>query len=324
MTTTLSRRPGGRRWTTGLATNRRRETLAAYLFLLPQLIGLVVFVGGPLLVSLYYTFTKWDLIAPSPTWIGLDNWRYFFTDDRVWHVLGNTVKFILSGTTSFLLLSLLMALLLSGRRAGLTTFRVLFFLPWVLSQVAVGVTWTWMFNTRSGPVARVLDQFGVDTPNLLLEPAWAMYAIALVTTWQGIGFGMTIYLAGLQGIPQDLYDAARVDGASAWQRFTSITFPLLSPTTFFLMVTSFIGAFQLYDAVVVMTGSATGTAPGGPNDSTRTIVLYLYNQMFQYSERLSGIGYAATIAWMLAVLIFLVTLLQWRISRSWVFYSGED
>lgn len=322
MQTTLpTARP--RRLVRPLGTNRQREALAAYLFLLPQLIGLVVFVGGPLVVSFYYTFTKWDLISPSPTWIGLDNWRYFFRDDRVPHVLGNTVKFILTGTTSFLVISLLMALLLSGRRAGMTAFRVLFFLPWVLSQVAVGVTWTWMFNTRSGPVALLIDRFGVNTPNLLLEPQWAMIAIALVTTWQGIGFGMTIYLAGLQGIPQDLYDAARVDGANAWQRFTSITFPLLSPTTFFLMITSFIGAFQLYDAVVVMTGSATGAAPGGPNDSTRTIVLYLYNQMFQYSERLSGIGYAATIAWMLAALIFLVTLVQWRLSRTWVFYSGE-
>lgn len=304
-------------------SNRRQETLTAYLFLLPQLIGLVVFVGGPLLFSFYYTFVHWDLISPSPTWVGLANWRAFFADDRVWHVLGNTVKFILTGTTSFLLLSLLAALLFSGAKRGLGPFRVMFFLPWVLSQVAVGVTWTWMFNSRSGPAAHLLETFGVAKPNLLLDPNWAMVAIAIVTTWQGIGFGMTIYLAGLQGIPQDLYDAARVDGANAWQRFYSITFPLLSPTTFFLMVTSFIGAFQLYDAVVIMTGSATGVAPGGPSDSTRTIVLYMYNQMFQYSERISGIGYAATIAWMLAALIFAVTLVQWRLSRKWVFYGGE-
>lgn len=306
-------------------TNQRRETIAAYLFLLPQLIGLVVFVGGPLLVSLYYTFTKWDLIAPSPTWTGLANWRYFFQDPRIGNVLWNTVKYILFGATSFLILSLAVALLVSGRRKGMTPFRVVFFLPWVLSQVAVGVAWTWMFNTRSGPVARGLDFVGFDTPNLLLEPRWAMVAIAMVTTWQGLGFGMTIYLAGLQGIPRDLYDAATVDGANAWQRFTTITFPLLSPTTFFLVITSLIGAFQLYDAVVVMTGgiSGSGAAPGGPNDSTRTIVLYLYNQMFEYSERISGIGYAATIAWLLAALIFAVTMVQWRLSRAWVFYTGE-
>lgn len=316
--------PRRRSWRTTFGSNRRRETLAAYLFLLPQLIGLVVFVGGPLLVSFYYTFVHWDLIAPSPTWAGLDNWRAFFHDDRVWHVLGNTIKFILTGTTSFLLLSLVFALIFSGAKRGLGPFRVMFFLPWVLSQVAVGVTWTWMFNSRSGPAAQVLDTFGVSQPNLLLNPDWAMVAIAIVTTWQGIGFGMTIYLAGLQGIPRDLYDAAKVDGADAWQRFRSITFPLLSPVTFFLMVTSFIGAFQLYDAVVVMTGSATGVAPGGPRNSTRTIVLYLYNQMFQYSEHISGIGYAATIAWMLAALIFVVTLFQWRLSRRWVFYGGEE
>jgi len=304
-------------------TNRRREVLAAYLFLLPQLIGLVVFVGGPLVYSFYYTFTHWDLISPAPTWVGLANWRYFFHDPRIVHVLKNTIKFIVTGTTSFLLISLGMAVLLSGGRRGMTPFRVMFFLPWILSQVAVGIAWTWMFNTRTGPVARAIGFFGVKSPNLLLEPRWAMVAIAMVTTWQGIGFGMTIFLAGLQGIPRDLYDAARVDGASAWQRFTSITFPLLSPTTFFLMITSFIGAFQLYDAVVVMTGNASGTQPGGPNDSTRTIVLYLYNQMFQYSEHISGIGYASTIAWLLAALIFTITMVQWRVSRAWVFYSGE-
>lgn len=306
----------------GMSTMRRNEAFAAYAFLALQLIGLVVFVGGPLLVSLYYTFTHWDLVAPAPEWVGLSNWRYFFQDPRIWRVLWNTVRFILAGTTSFLLFSLVLALMLSGPGRGTVAFRVLFFLPWVLSQVAVGVAWTWMFNSQSGPFALMLEWFGSDSPNLLLEARYAMVAIAIMTTWHGLGFGMTVYLAGLQGIPRDLYDAAKVDGANAWQRFTSITFPLVSPTTFFLTVTSFIGAFQLYDPVVVMTGGQL--PPGGPNDSTRTIVLYMYNQMFEYTERVSGIGYAATIAWMLAVLIFLVTVAQWKLSRWWVFYGGAE
>jgi multiple sugar transport system permease protein len=318
----VSDRIGGKR---RLGKGERREALVAYAFLAPQLIGLVVFVGGPLLVSLYYSFTHWDLVAPSPTWVGLANWQYLFQDDRIHTVLWNTVRFILTGTTSFLILSLLVALLVNRPRAGIGLFRAMFFLPYVLSQIAVGVAWRWMFNTQSGPIVAGFNLFGGQGPDWLGDPSYAMTAIAIMTTWQGIGYGMTIYLAGLQGIPSQLYEAAKVDGASALSRFRRITIPLLSPTILFLMITSFIGAFQLYDPVVVMTdaGASIGGA-GGPEDSTRTIVLYLYNQMFQYSEHQSGLGYAATIAWMLAALIFVVTLVQWIVARRWVFYAGDD
>ncbi|MCZ7544946.1 MAG: sugar ABC transporter permease [Anaerolineae bacterium] len=318
----MSQRTGRLRLPTG---NQRREWFAAYAFLTPQLLGLVVFIGIPLAASIYYTFTKWDLIAPEPTWIGLRNWEYLlFEDPRVGKVLLNTVKFILTGTTSFLVLSLLVALLLSRKAKGNFVFRALFVLPWVLSSVALGTTWKWLLNTRSGPLTQAVELFGIKSPDWLLDPQWAMIAIAMATTWQALGYGMTVYLAGLQGISDELYDAAKVDGANGWHRFRYVTFPMLSPTTFFLTVTSLIAAFQLYDAVVTMTSGGVAVAPGGPKDSTRTIVLYLYNQMFQYSERMSGLGYAATIAWMLAILIFIVTIIQWRLGRLWVFYGGDD
>ena len=318
ISTSAARRGGAR-------SLERREWLAAYAFMAPQIIGLIVFVVGPLLVSLYLTFTHWDLVAPAPTWVGLANWRYFFQDARIYTVLWNTVRFILTGTTSFLVLSLLLALLLTRPRRGIGLFRALFFLPFVLSQVAVGVTWRWMFNTQSGPIVQLFGLFGQQSPDWLGDGAYAMTAIAIVTTWQGLGYGLTIYLAGLQGIPGHLTDAARVDGANALQRFRYVTFPLLSPTVLFLTITSLIGAFQLFDPVIVLTdaGASISTA-GGPDNSTRTIVLYLYNQMFQYSERVSGLGYAATIAWMLAILIFVVTALQWSVARRWVFYGGDD
>jgi multiple sugar transport system permease protein len=311
------RRPRSREW---------REWLAAYAFLAPQLIGLVVFVGGPLIVSLYYTFTHWDLVAPAPTWVGLSNWQYFFQDPRIVAVVLNTIKFILWGTTSFLLLSLVMALILNRQGRGVGLLRAAFFLPWVLSPIAVGVTWKWMFNTQSGPIALGFGAVGAQSPDWLLDPRFAMIAIAIMTTWQGIGYGMTIYLAGLQGVPGHLYEAAKIDGATAWARLRYITLPLLSPTILFLTITSFIGAFQLFDPVVAMTGgggSGTGGA-GGPDNSTRTIVLYLYNQMFEYSEVHSGIGYASVIAWMLVVLILAVTLVQWGAARRWVFYGGAE
>lgn len=301
-----------------------REWGIAYAFMSLQLIGLLVFIGWPLLTSFYYTFTKWDLVSPEPKWVGLDNWIYFFGDIRIGKVLGNTIWFILTGTTSYLIIALFMAVLMNKPRPGIGFFRTLFFLPWVISQVAVGVMWSWMFNTRSGPVAKLFEFLGFQSPNLLLDERYAMLAIAMVTTWQGIGYGMTLYLAGLKSIPMELYDASKVDGARPWSQFRFITLPLLSPTVLFLTITSIIGAFQLYDPVVILTGGATGVAPGGPHDSTRTIVLYMYNQMFQYNERLSGLGYAATIGWLLAALIFVITLVQWWLSKRWVFYSSGE
>jgi multiple sugar transport system permease protein len=302
---------------------QRREWLTAYVFVLPQVLGLLVFITGPLLLSIYYTFTRWDLIAPSPTWVGLANWQYLLQDGRITTVLWNTIRFILTGTTSFLILSLLVALLLNRRGKGMPLYRALFVLPWVMSAVAVGTTWRWLLNTQSGPVEQVFSWFGQQSPDWLSEAQWAMIAIAAATTWQALGYGMTIMLAGLQNIPEYLYDAAKVDGANAWQRFRYVTFPQLSPVSFFLLVTSLIAAFQLYDAVITMTAGDM-TAAGGPYGSTTTVVLYMVNQMFNYSERLSGIGYASTLAWMLAFIVILVTLVQWVVARRWVFYGGDE
>ena len=301
----------------------RRRWLTAYAFMSLQLIGLFVFILGPLLVSLYYTFTKWDLIAPAPKWTGLRNWQHFLGDPRIGQVLGNTIWFILWATSSFLILSLALAVLLNQPRRGTTLFRALFFIPYITSQVAVGLVWSWMFNTRSGPIPVFFRQIGIEIPNLLLDENYAMIAVAAVATWQALGYGVTIYLAGLQGIPGELYDAASVDGSTGWQRFRYVTLPLLSPTILFLTVTSFIAAFQLFDLVIILTGGATGVAPGGPGGTTRTIVLYLYEQTFLFSERISGLGYGATIGWMLAILIFAVTMAQFRFARSTVFFLDD-
>jgi len=321
--TTQQRRAGSAPERRSRSAARRGEVGTALLFLLPQLIGLLAFVAVPLGISLYYSFTKWDLVAPAPNWIGLANWNYLVSDDRIPTVLWNTAKFILWGTTSFLLLSLFAALLTMSARRGLAFYRALLFLPYVLSQIAVGIVWRWMFNSESGPVNAALGVLGINGPDWLLNPATAMPAIAMVTTWQGLGYGMTLYIAALQGVPSSLPEAAMIDGANAFQRFRYVLLPLISPTVLFLMVTSLIGALQLFDPVVAMTSSGAGIGQaGGPDDSTRTVVLYMYNQLFNNQERLSGIGYAAAIAWMLALVTFLITLAQWLFSRRWVFYSG--
>lgn len=302
---------------------RRREALTALVFVAPVVIGLVLFMGVPLVASLGYSFTHWNLIAPSPTFVGLDNWSSLFTDPRIGAVLWNTVKFILFGTTSFLFFSLIAALLTYTPRRFVGAYRAALFLPYVLSQIAVGIVWRWMFNSQTGPVTLGVELFGLDSPDWLLDPSTAMISIALVTTWQGIGYGMTLYIAALNGVPESLLEAARIDGAGPIRRFWSVMLPLISPTVFFLVVTSMIGALQLFDPVVAMTSASSAVgAAGGPDNSTRTVVLYMYNQMFNLNERISGIGYAAAIAWMLALLTFAITAIQFLIGRRFVHYEG--
>jgi multiple sugar transport system permease protein len=314
-------------------SRRRKPTLGrlqgrtALLFVLPQVIGLLAFTAVPLLASLGYSFTHWDLVAPSPNFVGLSNWRYLFTDVRIPAVLWNTVRFILIGTTTFLVFSLVAALLTFTPRRFVGLYRAALFLPYVLSQIAVGVVWRWMFNTESGPLSRIWEIFGGKGPDWLLDPATAMPSIAMVTTWQTVGYGMTLYIAALQGVPMTLLEAATIDGAGRLRRFWHVTLPTISPTVLFLTVTSLIAAFQLFDPVVAMTsasvGSAGPAAAGGPSNSTRTIVLYMYNQMFNYNERISGLGYAAALAWMLALLIFAVTAMQFLIGRRLIHFEDR-
>ena len=302
---------------------RTREARTGYLFVLPQVVGLVAFIGVPLVASLGYSFTHWDLIAPAPEFVGFDNWAAILQDPRVPAVLLNTGKFILLGTTSFLLFSLIAALITYTPRRFVGVYRAIIFLPYVLSQIAVGVVWRWMFNTESGPLTVVLEAVGIRSPDWLLDPATAMTSIAIMTTWQGIGYGLTLFVAGLSGVPEPLIEAARIDGANVVQRFFHIILPLISPTVFFLTVTSLIGALQLFDPVVAMTSSSAGVAgAGGPDNSTRTIVLYMYNQLFNLSEAKSGLGYAAALAWMLAFLTFLITAIQFAVGRRTIYYEA--
>lgn len=302
----------------------RRRQRAALLFLAPQLIGLFLFTGYPLMASLYYSFTHWDLIAPAPSWIGLGNWQALFSDGRVYQTLVNTGIFLVAGTGSFLVFSLVAALVVYSGRRRTGAYRAFIFAPFVISGISVGIIWRWMFNSESGPVTLIAGILHLPQLDWLNDARTAMAAIALVTTWQAIGYGMTIFISGLQGVPTPILEAAMIDGVNLWQRFKLITLPLISPTVLFLTVTSVIGGLQLFDPVVAMTGSTGGAAnAGGPDGSTRTIALYMYQQMFNFNESISGLGYAAAIAWLLCAVTLIVTLIQWVASRRLVFYAGD-
>ncbi len=290
---------------------RRREAVAFYLTISPWLLGFILLTVGPMLYSLYISFTRWDLLT-DPVWIGLDNYLQKMPNDaRFWQSLKVTVIYTAAYVPLELVGGLVLALLVRNQIRGVRVFRTIFYLPTVLAGVAFAVVWLWMLNPRGGLVNLALAQFGIVGPRWLLDPDWALSALVMMSFW-GWGRAMVIYLAGLQAIPGELYEAAAIDGATVWARFRHVTIPLLSPTIFFNLILSIIGTFQTFTNAFVATN-------GGPLDSTLFFVLYLYKQAFE----LLNMGYASALAWVLFFIILGLTLLVFRTQRFWVFYAGE-
>ena len=281
----------------------RREAIAGYLFLLPNIIGFLIFTAIAVTASLVISLTNWDLLSP-PRFIGLANYVKLFTNDPTFgKVLVNTIVFTAGSVPLATAIGLGLALVMNQPLRGVVLFRALYFLPVVTSMVVVALIWRWLYNPDFGVVNYALGALGVrQPPNWLTSPAWAMPAVILMAVWKQVGYTMVIYLAGLQAIPGHLYEAASIDGAGGWQRFRHITLPMLTPTTFFVLIISVINSFQVFDAVLVLTG-------GGPADATRTLVVYIYDQAFNYLQ----MGYGAHIAWVLCLIIFVITLIQWRL-----------
>ncbi len=278
------------------------------LFVGPGLSGLLLFTVGPILASLVLTLYEWDLLT-SPRFVGPDNFRRLLDDDDFWAALRHTLAFIAGYVPLVMVLALLVALALNARLPGLMALRTAYFLPVVSSWVAVALLWSWLFNPRFGLVNYLLGRVGLDGPGWLFDPTWAMPAIVLTSVWKDLGFVMVIFLAGLQAIPRDYYEAAALDGAGMAERFRSITLPLLAPTTFFVTVISVINSFQVFDQVWVMT-------EGGPAGATSVLVERVVRHAFSYGE----MGYAAAISWVLFLLVFAATLIQFRLQR----WSGLD
>lgn len=289
-----------------------RETIAAYLFLLPNLIGFLVFTVFAVIASAGISLTNWDLLSPAQ-FVGLANYQQLLTNDPLFRtVVLNTLYFTFVSVPLAIVISLALALALNQGIRGVTIFRIAYFLPVVTATVVVAMIWRWFYNPDFGILNYVLYELGIDNPpNWLANRTWAMPAVIIIAVWKQIGYNMVIFLAGLQAIPTTLYEAAAIDGAGRWQRFRHITLPLLTPTSFFILVVSIIGSLQVFDAVLILT-------EGGPANATRTIVYHIWQEAFVFLE----MGYAAAVAWLLFFMIFLFTLLQWRLQKRWVHYEA--
>lgn len=313
LTTTSISQAGKIPWWRRYRPDRQWE---GYLFLLPSLIGFSIFVLLAVLISLGISFSDWGLTGWRG-FIGLENYRALWKDPVFWRAFRNTVFYIVTIVPLQLVLGLAMALALNQGIRGRLIYRAIYFMPVVTTIVAGAIVFRLVLGTN-GPLADLVYGFAeltglaIRPPDFLNSTAYSKWAVVLLTLWKNTGFTMVIYLAALQGVPSELYDAARTDGASSWQRLRYVTVPLISPTTFFLMVFQMIGAFQLFTEPFVMTR-------GGPANSSMPIVQYIYQNAFEFNR----MGKASAIAWFLFLFIFAFTLIQQQMQRRWVYYETE-
>jgi multiple sugar transport system permease protein len=292
----------------------RKEQRAAYLFLTPWLIGLLVFWLIPIVASFLLSLSEYKIITP-PEWLGLENYREMVDDRTFWLSIRVTLKYMLLSVPLYLVCGLLLSLLLNLKIRGINLFRTIMFLPSVLSGVAVAVLWVALLNPDVGALNEVLRSLGFDDPPRWLEsPRWAVPSVVLVGLW-GIGGGAIIYLAGLQNIPAQLYEAALLDGAGAWQRFRYVTFPMLTPTLLFVLLTGLIDAFQVFDLAFVLSRGGQG----GVGDSLMFYLINLWNEAFVNGEY----GYASALAWVMVLAAAAVILAIFRTSGRWVYYEYD-
>jgi ABC-type sugar transport system permease subunit len=288
----------------------RAEWFLFILFVAPNLLLFGIFSYWPMISNLYLSLVRWDMISPVKTFVGTANYAYLFNDDTFRTVLKNSAYFTAGAVGGSLMLGLATALLLNQKLRWRNGARAVLFAPTLLSGAAIGIVWVYIFDPRFGMMARLLGGIGIGSPSWLSDPAWAMPAVIIVYIWKNVGFSTIIYLAGLQAIPQDLYEAARVDGAGVLWRFRSVTLPMLSPITFFLVITALLSSFQAFDIIKVMT-------EGGPVDATNTLIYYVYEQGFVAYNA----GRAAAAALVLFAIMFAITLIQLRYAEDRVHYA---
>jgi multiple sugar transport system permease protein len=290
----------------------RQPGFWGFLFITPWLAGFLIFTAGPMLASLYLSFCKYDLHTLK--WVGTKNYDILLHQDPLfWKSLMNTAIYVLFSVPLGLTGSLLIAMLLNQKTWGLAVFRTMFYLPAMVPAVASSLVWMWIFHPQSGLLNRFLLTFGIQGPEWLQDPKTALASLVIMSLW-GVGGGrMIIFLAGLQGVPDQLYEAAALDGAKGWNVFRHVTLPMISPTIFFNLVLGIIGSFQVFTSAYVMTN-------GAPNNATLVYVLYLYNNAFRYFK----MGKASAMAWVLFVILLAFTVVQFRNARKWVYYEGGD
>lgn len=290
-------------------SEKTKENVAGYLFILPNLSGFAIFILLPLIFSLILVFTDWNYMQglDGLTFSGLENINKLLHDEAVLKSLKNNAVFSTVSVPSAMLIGLMFAAALNRFVYMKSLVRTLIFLPYMSSLVAISVVWRVLYHPSQGPINSFLKSIGMDNPpGWLSSPQYALLAIIIMTVWTYIGYAMVLYLAGLQGISKDLYEAAEIDGASGLQRFSSITVPMLKPTTFLIAVTLIIASFQVFAPVQIMTN-------GGPMKSTMVLALHIYSEAFE----LKHMSYAAAVSWVLFLVIFAVTMVQWRLQKKW-------
>jgi multiple sugar transport system permease protein len=293
-----------------LSRLRRQEEITGWLFVAPVALGVLIFQVYPVLYSLYISFTGWNLVR-VPRWVGTDNYVQLFTTDLVFPTsVYNTALFAVGTVVPGLVLALFFALLLNQEIRGRFAYRAIYFVPVVAPAVSVAILWTWIFEPSFGVLNFALKLIGIPGPPWIASSSWAMPSVIIMSVWQGLGFNIVIFLAGLQGISRDYYEAAAIDGANGWQRFRGVTLPLLSPVTFFVLVLALINALQVFTGPYVLTR-------GGPANATVTVVMYLYDQAFRFQ----AMGVASAIAYCLFVIIVALTALNFYLQKVWVFYE---
>jgi multiple sugar transport system permease protein len=284
----------------------------AWLFVTPIILGIIIFQLYPTLFSLYVSFTEWNLLTPM-RWIGLRNFTDLFTDDRTFGpALYNSFVYTAGTVLPGIAIALVFAVLLNQNIRGRAIYRTIYFVPVVAPTVAVAILWSWIYEPEFGILNWLLSLAGIEGPKWLGSSDWAMFSLIVMSIWQGLGYNIVIFLAGLQAISPDLYEAAAIDGANGPRQFWHITLPLLSPVTFFVLVLSVIGGFQVFTAPYVMTN-------GGPANATVTVVMQLYREAFQFQR----MGLASAMAYVLFVIIVALTLLNLYLQKVWVFYEEE-
>lgn len=284
-----------------------REALVALAFLSPGLLLFLVFTIGPAVFSFLAGFTKWNGLT-SPIWVGFDNYIQLAQDRLFITSVLNTVWFTILFLVLVLASSIGVAMLLNTRARGISIVRFLWLLPFVTDMISVSMVWTWLYHFRFGVVNYLLGLVGIPPQAWLGSPQLAMISLVILSVWRWTGYYAIILLAGLQNVPQTLYEAAKIDGATRWQMFRSVTLPMLSPTIFFVSVTAVMSSLQVFEQMWVMT-------KGGPNDATISIAMFLYIQGFQFLK----MGYASAVAWVLFLIVFALTIVNWKARRYWVF-----
>ncbi len=306
MTVLRGRAASGRRGRGPVAAEARW----AWLFLAPTIVGLAILSAGPIVATFGISLTEWDLLTP-PQWLGLENYATLVADRRFGLALRNTTFYTVVSVPLGMVLALGLALALNQGIRGIAWIRTAYFLPVVTSATAVGLVWAWIYAPSGGILNQLIGILGLPAQKWVTDPFWAMPAIVLMSVWQGLGTSVIIFLAGLQGIPQEYYDAASVDGAGRWARFRNVTLPLLTPSLFFTGILALIGAFQIFDQVYVL------ARPGKPTEATVTLVYFIYENGFKNFK----MGYAAAASWVLFIIVAVLTFIYFRSQRRWVHYQ---